>query len=91
MLFPWTTPTNWTTIVGFDVNRNAAFCESSRLGQSNAAIDFVAVSILRHGGFVVEVSGAKAFVAIVLRVHSLAFEVSFSLERTSRELVDVII
>lgn len=91
MLLPWTAPANWTAIVGLDVNRNAAFGKSPRLGQRDAALNLEAVLVLRHGCFVAEVFRAKTLVAMTLRIHSLAFSVSLSLEVTSRELVDVII
>lgn len=91
MLFSRTTPTNWTTVVGLDVNRNATFRQPRRLGQCDSAIDLIAIVVFRHRCSVVEVFGAKAFVAMVSREHSLAFKVKPPLKLTSSEIVDVII
>lgn len=91
VLLSRTTPANGTTIVGLNVNRNAAFRQSRRLGQRDATIDFVAVCVLRDRCSVVEVFSAKTFVAMVLREHSLAFTVIPPLKLTSNEIFDVII
>lgn len=72
------------TIIGLDVNRNAAFRESQRLGQSDAAIDFEAVSVLWHGCFVAEAFGAKTFIAMVFREHSFTFAISSAFKFTCR-------
>lgn len=80
----WPPAKNLPTIVTLYVNRNAAFRQSPRLGQSNSAIDFKTVFVLRHGCFVAEVFGAKTFIAMVLRIHSLAFAIRPPLKLTCR-------
>lgn len=84
-------PANWTAVVGLDVNRNAAFNQPQRLGQSDSAVDLVAVFVLCDGRSAVEVFGAKTFIAMPFRVHSFAFAISLTLKLARCELVDVII
>lgn len=91
VLFAWTTPTYGAAIVRFYVNRNAAFGKSSRLTVSNPAFYLMAVFVFQNWCFVVEVSSAKTFVAMILRIHFFTFTVFSPLKLTSRELVDVII
>lgn len=75
---------NLPTVIGFDVNRNAAFHQPQRLRQRHSAVDFVAILVVRHRCFVAEVFGAKTFIAMSLRIHFLAFAVSSSLELACR-------
>lgn len=84
MLFAWTPPANWTAIVGLNVNRNAAFRQSRRLGQRNATVDLVAVLVVWHRRAIVEVPGAETFVAVLLREHSFAFTIESPLKLACR-------
>lgn len=90
MLVARASPPNGTAVVSLIVDGNAAFADSVDVSQRNAAINPLAVFILRQRRFVVKIFRADAFVAPEHWVDLLTFTIRLVFELTSRQLFNLV-
>ena len=91
VLLSRTSPADRTAVVLLVINRNASFDDAVCVAQVDAAVDFIAARILFDACRVAEVFRAVAFVAVLARVHPLAFVIWFAFEHACGQLFHFII